>query len=518
MQVTSVLFLLAAAMPAEEAGSPSRAIAIAHANALEARPRDVPYYRYFWISTKEKDRDDFLIAFKLHLNLLSTQGKIATPILIAPDVIRIDMRDYGWDKKLEVWERFADLDVYLHTKSKALADLKIKHFWPGGQDGKTFFKQGRYNLNVKAGQVFQIPAPTLPVNRMYDLRQLTYSEAPMLMAEWFFVQTARQISIRNKDEKVGYYEWLNLKKRDDFFKLTGTNEKTAETIFREWRAVVARSGISQQNRQVVALGATSGRVWGTLDTFTEQGKGIAKRNLRKGEFAHNAEEWYGYLPNGLFVTFLSDNKGVAQASAPDQIGPDDSPLRTGRDARIHANLSCIRCHGIDKDFLKPIDDWARKTFRSGGVLRFQDVDKKVVLELESQYLRDLNRLLFRDRAEYMDAIREVTASQKHPNGLTAPQITKMYGEVWNRYVEQGVTIEDACREMGTTTERFKAGLAKYALPIERGGQGGGDLVLLSFLDGQKLSRLEWEDSYQLACAIAFGLQLPSLIEKRKVDK
>lgn len=513
------LALLIAAAPAKEIGSPARAVTLAHADCVKLPREDQPYARYLWVSSEEKHRDDFLIVLSFHCNLLSTQGKLRHPTLVAPDLVRLDVRDYGWGKRLFVWEQLGKVDVYFHQKMKVFQTTSRRVYWPGGidpdqKDGKEY-KRSSYQLEKPAGRTFDIPSLWLPQKEIDALRAMTYSESPVLMAEWFFVQTCRQVSIRNKQEGAGYYEWLGLKKRDDFFALTGTDEKLAALLFREWRAVVDKSGISQQNRQIVRLGAVSNAVWGTFDTFSQKSSGNAKRNLKRGEFIHDAEEWYGFLPNGLFVTFLSDKNGVAQESAPDKIGPDDSPLRIGRDARVHANLSCIRCHGADKEMLKPINDWARRTFRSGGVLRLADKDKKVILELESQYLRDLDRLLERDRKDYSDAIREATTSKKHPKGLTSAQISKLYGEAWNRYVESPVKLADCAREVGCSSAKLSASIKAHAH-----SRGLGDLILSALIDepAQDLSRLEWEDSYALAVSAAIGIALPEVPEKQKEKK
>lgn len=514
------VLILTAAAPAEVTTSPARAVAVAYADALLLPKDEAPYFRYLWVATPTKYYNDFLIALNLHVNLLSDQGKLYPITLITWDVLRIDVREYGWDKRLGVYEKLAAVDVFFHVKATLLRDAKIDVYWPGGYDERNdkTYERDVYVLEKKKGAKIDLPAPWLPQKEINALRALLYTEAPVLNAEWFFVQSARQISIRNVQEGAGYYDFLALKKRDDFFKLTGTDKKVAERVFAKWGAVVPRSGVSQQNRQVIAFGATSRRVWGTLDTFTQKDKGQAKRNLRDGEYAHDVEEWYGFLPNGLFVTFLSDNKGVAAESAPDKIGPDDSGLRVGKDARIHANISCMRCHGVDKDFLKPVDDWARKTFRSTGVLRLQDNDKKVVLELESQYLRDLTELLDDDRTLYLRAVRRVTVCKAHPKGLTAPQITKLYGEAWNRYVEASVTLTDAAREVGCSEKHLLDSIKKHA-DVEK-GRGGADLILAGFLDepADKLTRLEWEDSYALAQAIALGIALPEQVQKVKAEK
>ena len=514
---TAMLALILSAAPVAELGSPARAVTVAHADAVRLGKTEAVHYRYLWISTPAgKQRDELLLAVLLHLNLLSSEADLARPDLIAPDLLRIDTRELGWGKRLHIWERFAAIDkVGFHTKLKLLRDATVAVVWPGGydrDDGKDY-EAGLYDaVKKKAGDVIDVPAFWLPPKEIEALRLLTLSEAPVLHAEWWFTQTARQISIRNKVEGVGYYEWHDLKTRDDFFRVTGTDPKLSAKLSREWRAIVDVSGISQQNRQIFALSGVTGRVWGTLDVFSQEGRGLAKRNLRKGEFLHDAEEWYGFLPNGLPVTFLADKAGVAQATAPDQIGPDDSPLRVGRDARIHANLSCLRCHGSDKDWLKPVDDWARRTFRRGGLLRLADLDKRVTLELKRQYLGELNEVLDDDRALYARAVRKLTVSKAHPRGLSIAQLTDAYCRTWNRYVEARLKLADAARELGVSAERLLAGIQRHAKV-----RGGTDLVLAAYLDDPpgELTRLEWEDSYALAMALALGVQPPEVIEEKK---
>ena len=531
--------MLFCTLAGEGPASPASAVKAAHADLAAVAAADeaaaklakdyqpqAPFYRYLWVSTPEKHRDDFLVALALQLNLLSVQGKLYLPTLVAPDVVRIDVRHYGWvlhrRGKLErnvlpLWEKFAEIDPFFHQRITLLEDATFVVVWPGGPDPKQAgkeYKRGKFKLEKKAGRDHFVPGLDLPAKEIEDLRCWTYSEAPVLMAEWWFVQTARQVSLRNVQEGVGYYDWLGLKSRKDFFALTGADEDLAKKLFRSWREVVRKSGISQQNRQVFALGSASGRVWGTYDTFKQQGAGVAARNLRDGEFAHDAEEWYGFLPNGLWVTFLSDKAGVAQESAPDKIGPDKSAFNVGNDGRVHANLSCIRCHGVDKDFLKPVNGWAKKAFRQGGVLRIGDKDKEVLLELEGEYLRDLDEALDDDRRVYLRAVRALTASKKHPKGLTAPQLTKLYCEAWNRYAEADVSLDDAAREIGVAPEALQKGIKAYAV-----ARGGTDLVLSAFIDDPPdvISRLDWEDSVRLAVTLAAGVIPPEQPKKEKAQ-
>ena len=501
------------------AANPATVVAAARRDALTVPEGDRPYQRYLRVAVEEKERQTFLRVLRLHLNLLSDQGAPASFTLVRSDLLRLDVRDLGWDKRLEVWEKLAQVDPYFHARYELLEDRDVVVYWPGGKDQGKDYPRGVYAQKRKTGDRVAAPAPwanppdSAGGKGEHDLlRQLLSTEAPVLDAQWFFVQTARQVDLRNQETGAGYYDFLGIADRKAFFALIGLDEKVAIDRYREWRAVVARSKISQQNRQIVALQGATGRAWGTLDTFVEAGRGIAQKNLRRGEFAHDAEEWYGVLPNGLFVTFLSDKDGVRQASAPDKIGPDDSTLNTSRDGRVHANLSCLRCHGVDRNFLKPLDDWARKTFRAGGPFQLADPDKKVTRELESQYLRDVDRILERDREDYVDAVRKVTATPLEPLGWSAPATAKAYAGAWDAYAQKDVSLDDATRELGASRETFLVNLRKFAAR-----RGLADLVLSAFLEDppRPVRRLHWENEYALAQTIVLGITLPERLQEVK---
>ena len=499
----SALLLLAFFFAADVAvASPSAAVANAYADALTLPPTEVTHYRYLWIPTPAKHAKDFRATLNYHLQIISREGAFYPGTYVAPDLLRIDLREYRTDPK--TFEKLKDVDVFFRAKVKVKRSSEER--LAAAQQGKRlskFIEKGaaapwlltneeQATLDkAKTPEEREAVAALTNISRLIALCQ---TEVPVQNAEHFFVNTARQISIRNVEEGVGYHDWLGLKKRDDFFNLVGLDEKKSIDAQKEWRAVVERSGISQQNRQVAALSAINGRVWTTFDTFTQQNKGQAKQSLRRGEFKHDAEEHYGFLPNGLPATFLCNAAGEQQASAPDKIGPDDSALNVGRDHRVHANLSCIRCHGADRDMLKPIDDWVRRTYRANGPLRLQSPDKNVFLELQRQYFSDLQRALTRDREDYVYAIARATTSADFPKGLTSPQIAKLYGEAWNRYVEAPVTLADAARELGTTEAHLLFSLREIARL-----QGTVEPVLSAFLDvpAQSLTRLEWEEFYGL---------------------
>ncbi len=489
---------------------------LAYLDARSLPPEEAVYFRYLWLDEPREKWPDELLLHKVHANLRSTQGQFGQPVLVAPGLVRIDLREYGWDQpgKLELWEKFARLDFMFHAEAILLADGEIEQVWPGGKDNGVEYEKGIYeHVPKKKGDTFAIPAPWLPCQgELHKLRHILLTEAPILPATWQFVQTARQLSLRNEDEGVGYYHWLGIKNRDDFFALCGADREKAFRIYREWRAVIRRSGISQQSRQAFRIGATAHAMWGTLDTFKQFRRGQPLVNLRRGEFVHQAEEWYSYLPCGLMLTALFNADGLAQATAPDQVGPDDSEFRVGKDARVHVNISCIRCHGMRKDMLQPLDSALRKCFRQGGALRLVDYDRHVTLELASQYLRELNSWLDIDRSLYVQAIRACTSTSARPQGLGSVEFTRLYCGAWNRYVEAKVTPLQAARELGVSGRHLLACIRGHA--HKRGNE---HLILAQLLDRDPwLTRLEWEECYPLAACLVHGLHLPEKPDKVKV--
>jgi hypothetical protein len=519
-----LLSLMHAAPQAPTAASPAAAVEVAHADAVALAARDVAthrdearFHRYLWSNSKAKWFEDLKTSLYYHVHLLSDQAAYGTFVFPAANVIRLDMRDFGWDRKgkLAVWERSADIDPYFHAKKKLLADGYETIYWPGGvdTDGKNYARRS-YEVHHKAGELFATASPLLPQKKIDDLRRILYTESPILNAEWFFVQTARQISLANQETGFGYYDFIGVKSRDDFFKLVGLDEKTAIKIFRELREVVTKSGVSQQNRQLLRLGGAAGGVWGTLDTFTQAGKGVAKLNLRRGEFQHDAEEWYGPNPLGLPYTLANDQNGKLASTVPDKIGAAKGPYVVGNDTRIHPNL-CMVCHGPgSNNHLMDIDGWARKTFRAGRA-KLQDPDKRVQLELQAQYLRDLKTEIEDDRRKYARAVATVTRSASKPNGLTVSEATKQYMGVFNRYAEDSLTLDDAARELGVAPRRLVQALTAYEAK-----KGRTELVLSEFMDSPpgKISRLDWEAVYQFVGTLAAGVAPAEILENRKVGK
>lgn len=505
MLATILALTTIAAAPFPARLTPAGAVRLAAADAARLPADDLPYYRYVWVGGVRGDEwVTFRAAFRYHLNSINRRVLITDVVEVAPDLWRIDASTLGWD--LAVLENAAKADPYFHAKVTLGQDSKVITYWPGGIDPafKKAFKAGSYATQKKKGDVVDAAAPWLDEKAILYLRKALVTEVPVLSAPWLLAQGARQVNANGKQTGLGYYDFLGLKNRDDYFKLIKLRIKDSQELEKEVRAVVKKSGVSALNRQIVRFQALTGGAWFTLDTSNGTGKGNAVRNL--DGFEHQAEEHYGFLPSGLPVYFLCDNKGVRQDFAPaDNFGfADDSVLNESRDLRIHVNIACVRCHA--GDVLKPIKDYIRKRFR--GKLKLQTPDKKKQYELQYKYFSDLDGHLTLDRALYTRAIALATTTRNYPKGMTPAEAATAYANAYHNYVDRELTLNDAARELGTTPGQWRAALVKY---VKATGQL--DLEFATWLDDEpgKLTRVAWEDSYQLAQSI---LHVP--LEKAKV--
>ncbi len=541
-----ITFPTKAASPAVDIVSSSSDAVIAAANDIKTIPyEDQVHCRYFWVVYPT---DLFRRSFKLHINLLSRTSVPIDIVEVKPFLWRIDLRDPKWNPL--VWEKATEQDPWFHVKgtlkTRPLVYLKVKM-----ADGSSFelklpdakstyrteivsfrkyrpvskaFKRGRSYLETKKhNQQVTLGGPLLPVDALNDLRKYCSSEAPILMAEWFFVQSARQRNLQNEDDHgLGYYDFLELKDRNAYFKLIQFNYKESELFGREFMAALDHSRISPQNRQFFVGRSLGGNVWGTLDTDKQRARSVALRNLRrrgKGSFEHNTEEWYAPLPNGLFATFLSDDKGVRQNVAPgDTHGlHDTSPANESVSAVLHINLGCINCHAAD--VLKPFRDDVRDQFKAGNYLLLGAYKKKDFIEFERLYLSDIYDQMATSRNEYVKAVYRSTKISKNPRdvGLSPAVAFKAYSRQFYKYGNDRVTIKTSARMLGISEEVWRAALVRYTRPF--GSPVLSDVPLTWFLSKTPftMSILTFEDSIPLAYqVVAQELTARSLLAPKKV--
>lgn len=461
------------------AGPADDAIRASVADSKRLQPETAYLTRYLIL-----DQDDQfayrVLAF--HLNQLSVNGVLVPPRKVAAGVVAVFIPDYDPDLKRwpKLFERLAELDPYLHEQK--------------------WFAAGEY-----AAGYYPVPSRNHVPAEHRQLMKLTQSYAPILRADWFVTQTCRQIDLNDKDQGVGYYAWLGVKDRATYEKLVGLQEAETLKRRRDIRAALDLSGVSQHNRQVEILQGFDRRVYKTLDSksnvdaFDEKKvfrRQNAIQNLKRGEFDVDAEEHYGALPNGLFAYLLCDKDGKLQATAPDFIGPDRSPLNDTRDARIHVCLACVRCH---VDGLRPIDCWVRRTIKTP--LGFAAIKYKDLSDLRRQYGGDLEEVLNEDRAGFAKAVSAITG------GWTVAENARHFARFYSNYAARLRGPDDIGRELGVAGTIVVEALKAYQTDVQSGGTNKPLPNVVAGLLQTPPTPLRpeyWEENYQTVAAIVLN--------------
>lgn len=432
--------------------------------------KDRPFVRYLDLSNIPEDkREEVFKTLGGHINALSRETDLASPAAVKGGLVRIDLRDYGWDAK--VWEKFRDIDPYFH--------VQIVKDWPGGDyEGKPYDK-GSFKVSQTAGAPWL--AETDDARKkltaiLYDME----TEVPVLRADWWFAQTAVQ-----EGRKVGYYDLLGIKAEKDYHALIRFDPKLSAKL--EHRRAVVFSGITLQPRRVERTPTVLGGLWRSFDNSTA----VAKANphvFLDDEFTFEATEQFAPLPNGLPVWWLANGKGERQDKAPDNIVGGDRTTHSN-DTRLQINLSCIRCHFAAKDEMgiKPIVD------KKIGRITAKDYDK--LRELQRQYLRALKPSIESDQRNYETAIKQATG------GMTGQEWATAYAKLWSWYEDAKVDLTRAAGDLGCKADDLKAGL-------ERQEKTTGNLhpMLSIILAGDAIPIRQWEEVYPLAQTVIRGVQ------------
>ncbi len=477
---------------------PRAAVLQALNDADQLAKEDQPFQRYLYQPDLPYDQT-FAHAQRLGVNLISRESQLAYPKRVVPGLYRIDLRDFAINPK--VYERLADIDPYFHRKQlqEVVEEVEVPYERSYGYyDAYGNFQHSYYKTEYKkqkkvTARVRNLLYAPQAAGQLASLALLLETQAPIVRADWFLVQTARQISLNNQQTGAGYYDFLEVKDRNDYFKLIGqhTDQFNSKVLI---QSVVGESGISAQNRIIQRDGCDTGAHWTTLDTFDQSKRGVAINHLRAGEFQHNAEEHYAPLPNGLPGTFLSDDKGNRQDSAPDKLGGNRSPANPGADLRIHVNISCMQCHNTAQ--LMGIEDSVRPIYT--GRLNVNANDKFLSLELRRQYGANLNRVLDTDRAIYQDAVSLAA-------GKPLKEAVQTYSEAYTKYAYGRVTLQVAATELGVTPPALLKALRDGATRL-----GSGDFRFDPFLADppRPIQRLTFEDGYQDLQDVVYGILQP----------
>lgn len=488
-------FMLAA--PALAAG-PADAVARVLEDARALPPDECRQTRWLW-QPDSQDGDEETLS--LHVNLLSRSPVLRRLRVVSEGLYAVALDVYELDPK--VWEKLLDVpEVYFSLTTEDIAEREVietKH-WPGGTwrvqdggDGK-FYAAGDYQTRrrIKDKLVKRTAAYDHPGAK--DLQRLTGSYVPIVRADWFFQQSCRQVSLRNRDNGVGYYNWIGIKNRGDFLTLIGLDRKLNDAQRRRVQDIVDFSGVSTFPRFIVGERALEGEAFHSLDEDTLDLANLPTEFLKPGVFKHKAEEWFGIGLNRLPKFLLADAAGVLQPSAPDFIGPDDSPLRTGRDGKIHVLESCLNCHfGRPGDGgMRPVDGWVRRVYRRELALSI--AGRAEALEFERLYLSDMNARLANYRRVVREALQELLGPEAEWHTTVAA-----YAEYRDRY-RQPVDLRRLAAEIGMRPEDLLAKLRERSRV-----QGGVPASLGAWLrDGGTVRREVVEDFHSVIALNVLG--------------
>lgn len=445
--------LLVFTLAAVAAGDPTPA-ALEYVRGLSAEEAAVT--RFVWSPTgfSESDRE----VLDLQLNFVSRAAEPVRWRFVDRTLLAVAYDVPGWSPK--VWDKQADVEPYLTVRAEQVVEER-KWYPAGNYDGR-YYDAGYYT--VKRRKVVNAPNPkAIDVTAHAALQIATGTVVPIVRADWWFVQTCRQVDLRNKERGIGYYDWLGIKDRTAFFALADFDPAKSDKIGRHVRDLVERSGVAQTPRFVVWQAARDADAWFTLDEDGLDAANLPSELLKPGVFKHKAEEHFLGLPNGLPAFGLFDAEGKRQATAPDFIGPDDSPLRTGRDFRIHAGISCIRCHFGTKghDGMRPVDGWVRK-----NVKRPEVADRADLVEFNRLYGGDLDKRLEDTRRRYREALAAIVPKADWPTMAAA------YSAYYDRYVHEPVTAAKWAKEAGLDEKRMVERMVNVPVSLAALQRGG----------------------------------------------
>lgn len=499
--------------------SPARAVAAAR-NDLDSVPiKDRKYVRYL---SAYNYRDAKLLAELKQIsdawvNSLSRNRTIYRLHQVAPDLWRLDLRNYAIPP--EVWEKLTDSEIYFHRdfsvdkipEGKPIVEAKEVEYewktvwweggiWPG--DGKFYPKYDfQYQKKVpkeKLSSSELVPPTAKEVvggaswvdAKLYkDLTVQCATQTPIVRADWFMVQTSQQ----DERDGTGYYDFMQIKNRNDVDRLALLDRKVVDRELEEVRAIIPISNVAINGRQVARLATIRGGMWVTLDTTRQARRKDnfqrnVKRNLRN-ELIHDAEEIYFFLPNRMFGFFAGDAKGVRQDSVPPNVASAGTSS-TGNDARIHP-YTCIKCH---REGIRPLADWGRRVYRAGR-LELVSPDYKKSEENQLLYLSGLDKWIKTDQEQYAEAL-------WNASGLKPLEFADLFSKHHSLYVlgptGKGFGLDEVVVELGVTKARFIEMTKVVALELKLKQGRGLDPSINSLLlvdPEERITRLDIEELF-----------------------
>jgi len=287
---------------------------------------------------------------------------------------------------------------------------------------------------VRNGKIQYAHPPWINPNAWKYLCQETYSEFPVLRADWF---------ITNASVAPAYYEFLGLGKNiKDFQNLVFTNEDLAVKARSQYKGVVVTSIVARNNRTLLRSPTfTDGYYWQSHDSLTSVDERHYVQNVLHEKF--DATEDIGSLPNGLQAYFLTDGKG----SRLDFANPDIAVDNNSADRVVRNGRSCIICH---VDGIRPINDEIRaltKKLQNRSSVALLGLSKDDQYRIEDLFGTDLDEKIVSDQNIYAAAV-------ARSNGLKSEINARQFGAIWNSYNEILLDRETVSNELGIPLSRL----------------------------------------------------------------
>ncbi len=379
--------------------------------------------RYLWDHSKDDKYRESVAApvIAYHLNALSREPELIAPVSVngtASSLWRINLDDYGIDPA--TFAKLAGEDPFFHLRANVPLQGKPKLAKGDLQSlGRIKSSDALVKVRQRVDHAPWLSESEAGKNALARLAGMTGSVCPIVNAQWFFTRSA----IQDGRAGTGYYDFLKLgKKEADFLEIGGGDlvKQKALALKLDTGAVVVDSHkVAINNRQIRRVNMLNGSLWFTLDVKTSVGKQNAVRHL--DELTPDGSEQILTLPNGLPAFWLQDGQGNRVDSVPPDIA--NNTIATGKDTRVHANLTCVRCHHV----LHPIDDHIRKSFSS--VVQLNVADARKQRRIRQLYFSNLQEQFDADLSAYAKRVKQIT-------GLEMGAFVIAYGKYWDDWVER----------------------------------------------------------------------------------
>lgn len=288
--------------------------------------------------------------------------------------------------------------------------------------------------------------------------------APVILADEFLYGSAfgkhyyRLLGIG--DNFAGYLESRRFRKED------------VEALRAEIAGLKVVSGVALHNRRLRRWPTLAGYLWFSDDHASDFRGDNVLDNILQSEV--DGGEFIASLPNGLQEYTIANAAGKILAVVPANIAQDyETPAR---DKQIYNAFSCVGCHS---DGIKIFSDDLRQLIDSRAI-DLKTKDKSTKEKIEDRHLLDLASFIRQDQARFSRACLEVA-------GMEPEKVATLYRGYVVRYIQEPITKEIACRELGITPEQLPQVAEAYAQDRQVSG------TVARLLAGQVVPRFAWAD-------------------------